>query len=175
MQKNRVRLGSYLGARRELEAHLGCFGITKHGLLHALSVLYPHSIIKKSPYHPLAGPTSSTDELPTRMHTRGVRRGFKRSWSDDPYHNCHPVHQGALQRSRTAVRAKRVGKRQALHPPLTTHPAISRSVAPELCWGGCGCVWRSRGSTVVKVNIPDVSRNATSHGVKKRKALNLWS
>ena len=55
-KKTRVRLGSYLGVRRELEAHLGCFGITKHSLLHALSVLYPHSIVQKSPYHPLSQP-----------------------------------------------------------------------------------------------------------------------
>ena len=71
-KKTRVRLGSYLGVRRELEAHLGCFGITKHSLLHALSVLYPHSIVQKSPYHPLASHVSRaplSSPLPPQMPT----------------------------------------------------------------------------------------------------------
>ena len=51
-QRSRVRLVSYLiikshyhlGPRGELEAHLGCFGITKHSVVHVLSPYQSHSI-----------------------------------------------------------------------------------------------------------------------------------
>ena len=55
----------------------------------------------------------------------GVRRGFKRSWSDDPYHHCHPV-RTEWSPSRTAVRAEKAEIRQSFHP------AIGRGANPEL-------------------------------------------
>ena len=35
-KRNRVRLVSYLGPRGKLEAHLGCFGITKYSVVHII-------------------------------------------------------------------------------------------------------------------------------------------
>ena len=70
-----------------------------------------------------------------------------------------PLSPGATRSpSRTAVRAERAEKRRAASSPSPCH---QQGCCPR-AGGGCGCVGGSRGSPVVKVNIPDGSRNATS-------------
>jgi hypothetical protein len=52
----------------------------------------------------------------------GARRGFKRSWSDDPYHHCHPVHRAEEPLKDRRGRADIYGRNKT--SPL--HPAISQ-------------------------------------------------
>ena len=107
-------------------------------------------------YCRVEGCQTSADELPTQPHTRGrpARRQTELELRPVP-----PLSPGATRSpSRTAVRAERAEKRQAASSPSPCH---QQGCCPR-AGDGCGCVVGSRGSPVVKVNIPVHYRNATS-------------
>ena len=83
----------------------------------------------------------------------GVRRGVKRGWSAAPYHHCHRRY------TEESLKDRRDGRdgRKKTSPSLCHRQGYCPRAG-----GGCGCVGRSRGSPIVKVNIPDRDRNATS-------------
>ena len=107
-------------------------------------------------YCRVEGCQTSADELPTQPHTRGRPARLQTELELRP---VAPLSPGAPRSpSRTAVRAERAEKRQATSSPSPCH---QQGCSPR-AGGGCGCVGGSRGSPVVKVNIPDPNRNATS-------------
>ena len=122
----------------------------------------PASPCSSGRYCRMEGCQTSADELqtqPLKPHTRGRPGRLQAELERRP---VPPLSPGAPKSpSRTAVRAERAEKRQAASSPSPCH---QQGCCPR-AGGGCGCVGGSRGSPVVKVNIPVGARNATSlHG-----------